>query len=206
MSASISTTFLNFSAGLQALLGVVVFVGDSLTAGYNGADGTFDVTVTAPPHSFLNANPTAIVTNAGVGGWKIDPDMINDGSVHVDPHYDATKPFNIANMWGGTNDLYLANTPPATLLTKLQTWTTARRAVGFKCLVSNCIQRNSLDPAIVSTWNALLISNQSSVADGSIIDLFTIVGTPAQSDGTHISTAQGILVAGAWETAVRGII
>jgi hypothetical protein len=190
------------------LLGKIIGVGDSLSAGYNSADSTFDVTVTAPLHSLANANTSVTWVNTAVGGWKINPDMINDAATHVDPAYDGTKPWNIICFWGGTNDLYLAGTPPATLLGNLQTYVAARRAAnpGVKIIVSNCIPRNSLNPATVTTWNNLLVANQASVADAAIVDLFTIVGTPGQSDGTHITTAQGVSAASAWETTIRSII
>lgn len=187
------------------LTGIVVASGDSIMAGANGADSTFNDTVLAPFQSFANANPSCSVYSNAQGGYSIDPYVIA-GASFVDGKYNAARQFNIHWLWAATNDLYLNGTSPAALLDALKPYANLRRAAGLKFVMTNCLERNSLDPAKVATWNALILAHWQEFADAPPIDAHTICGPPAQADQTHISTAQGAAVAAAAETVFRGLI
>lgn len=195
-------------ASQSVLAGVVVFEGDSLTAGYDPNNGTDDTTVISPPHQFAIRNPSALVTNVAGDGDEV-VNMIGEASTQVTPRYDSSKPFNVASIWGGTNDMVDVRTAAETYA-NISTWCTARRSTGFKVICSNTIRRVDLNETKRTSLNAMLAAGHSFC--DALVDLSALLGdwttNPSywEFDQIHITSAGTAVVAAAWETAIRGIL
>jgi lysophospholipase L1-like esterase len=195
---------------IDNLDGVVVFEGDSLTAGYNATTG-LDGGVTPPPTSFDSANPNATVFNVSVGGQSVNTHMIAQGASQVDSEYDSGASWNVAILWAGTNDLVNEGRTAAQAYTDIVTWCTARRSAGFLVVVCNTITRTGLSEVTRGQLNSSLASGWSGFADA-YVDLSALLidraTKPAlwQTDDIHITAAGGVVVANAVEAAIRSLV
>jgi lysophospholipase L1-like esterase len=90
-----------------------------------------------------------------------------DAATQVDPNFSANRPANILIAWAGTNDLVLgANV--ATTQTRITTYCTNRRAVGWKVIIGTILPRDfggtfEADRQTVNTW---IRANWATFADG----------------------------------------
>lgn len=118
----------------QQLAPVVVFDGDSITAGQG--------TTTAYPSRTMTAVTTASWLNLGVSGQTIAT-MNTNRAENVEPLYRSDAPSgSIVCLFGGTNDLYGVTTS-ATVITALQAYAAGVKAVGLKCLVGTILPRSN---------------------------------------------------------------
>ena len=105
--------------------------GDSITQGYG-------VTTPWTNSLSLNAGPWCI-TNQGISGGTIVK-MTADAPVNIDTLF-VSGATNILSIWGGTNDIAVSNLTPAQVFSDIQTYVTARKAVGWKVIVIPPVSR-----------------------------------------------------------------
>lgn len=146
----------------------VVCDGDSITFGFNLA---------TPWTSSLSLGlaPWA-VTNKGIVGQTLAT-MVTNAATNIDPLFvNDPAVTNVVVVWGGTND-FAGAASVATVEGSLQTYATARQAVGWKVVTVFMISRTGLDSqkdqynafmqASFSNWaNGLVTLNSNLTADG----------------------------------------
>jgi lysophospholipase L1-like esterase len=151
--------FVRASVGVAA--GLVVCDGDSMTAGFG-----------LQPSEFY---PTVLATSLG-GAWTVDntavtgrniQQMIDAAPASVDTQY-GNPGSNTVVILGGSNDV-ATGTSAATILSRLATYTSARRGVGWRVFVGTIPPNGSLSGAQETarqTVNSTIRSNLATYGDG----------------------------------------
>jgi lysophospholipase L1-like esterase len=120
-------------ASVDQKLGVIIFDGDSLTAGSEATDPY--------PSQVMRQMPNSICWyNLGIGGLRIR-DILEMAPTRVDRRYNARLGRNVVVVWAGTNDLALWNHQPAAVFSRIKQYCLDRRAQGFKVLVLTMLPR-----------------------------------------------------------------
>jgi len=120
--------------------------------------------------------------------------MLANAPANIDPLFNSSAALNVVAIWGGINDL-ASSVTPATVYSDLQSYCSARHAVGWKCIVVTLPSNKFVDNTRAQV-NASLRANHS-FADA----LVDFAGTPLdctgcwsnttwfQSDGIHPNEA-----------------
>jgi lysophospholipase L1-like esterase len=122
------------SVPLDPQIGVIVFDGDSLTAGSEATD----------PYPSQVMRTFASGTswyNLGIGGLRIK-DILDMAPTRVDRRFNSRLGRNVVVVWAGTNDLALWNHMASAVYKRLQQYCEERRQQGFTVLVLTMIPRN----------------------------------------------------------------
>lgn len=185
--------------------GVVVFDGDSLTAGQGVAVGYRWPTLA----SAQIAGGACYFVNSGTAGETVTQ-MNADGATDVDAHFDADG--SIAVLWGGTNDIDNGDSA-ATVYARITTWVQARQTAGFAAVVCTLIP-NALHSGGQDTERLALntlITGNAAGADAIVnmaarSEFTTTVSSGYQGDGTHLSTVGNQAAAEEAATVVNDLI
>jgi lysophospholipase L1-like esterase len=145
----------------QAQPGLVVCDGDSMTAGFGLDPSEFYPTVLG-----TSLGGAWTVTNTAVTGRNIQQ-MIDAAPTSVDTQY-GNPGSNTVVILGGSNDV-ATGTSAATILSRLETYTAARRAVGWTVFIGTIPPNGSLSGAQETarqTVNSTIRSNLATYGDG----------------------------------------
>ncbi len=192
--------------------GKVVFLGDSLTAGFGL---TTPLTQSYP-------NQTLTLLNADTFSYTIYNKGINgQTAATIDTNFASqlasTGPLgrvqNVIEVLAGINDLFAGTTAAAAYVSLQSIWSKAR-AAGYKVVAVTLTPANTVTPdSLRTSLNTLILSNAAlydAVAD---IGADATVGcagcqnnaTYYQGDGVHWTTAGAAIVAGLAKPAVEAV-
>jgi lysophospholipase L1-like esterase len=149
--------------------GVLVFAGDSITAGNHVGAGEDYPTLVGGMLGGVIVNNLAVPSSTiGSGTQGSDADALYNGS----------KPVNVCCVMWGINDL-AGGASPATAKASLKTWCLARKAAGFVVAVLTILPCNTFGNAnaLRNEFNALVR------ADRSFYDLLIDVGITSTTMG-----------------------
>lgn len=176
----------------------LIFDGDSLTKGYTIANPTHPIITNTYPWKACRQLSSVKGGNIGVTGAKLTAmPVVSLASVNTN---DYGK--NVVIIWGGTNDIYVDGVDNATVLTRLQSYVSARKAEGWKVIILSMIVRSQFDPTMEGYRVAF---NSSISSDHSFADGFADVAADArlqnysdttyfESDGVHLTpTGYGVV-------------
>jgi lysophospholipase L1-like esterase len=164
------------TVSLDPQIGVIVFDGDSLTAGSEATD----------PYPSQIMRTFASGTswyNLGIGGLRIK-DILDMAPTRVDRRFNPRLGRNVVVVWAGTNDLALWNHMASAVYKRLRQYCEERRAQGFTVLVLTMLPRN--DKVCLSGFeerrqsvNRKLRESWTGFADG-LVDVAAdpLIGTP----------------------------
>jgi lysophospholipase L1-like esterase len=119
---------------LDPQIGVIVFDGDSLTAGSEATDPY-------PSQIMRTFASGTYWYNLGIGGLRIK-DILDMAPTRVDRRFNPRLGRNVVVVWAGTNDLALWNHMASAVYKRLQQYCEERRAQGFTVLVLTMLPRN----------------------------------------------------------------
>jgi lysophospholipase L1-like esterase len=184
--------------------GLVVADGDSMTSGY-----LLEAGEAWPSVLGVSLGGAWSVTNHAVTGRPVQTMIDNAGT--VDSQYNAANPENWVVILGGTNDIATGSSS-ATLMGKLQTYWSGRRAAGFLvaiCTIPPCGQYDGTQESIrvatnTSIRNSLATYGDALVdfaADSRLDDAFDATYFMA-GDRTHPTAAGAAVMAELVETQV----
>jgi hypothetical protein len=128
----------------------VVFDGDSMSLPQTGTNDQSYHTFSLEFLSYTGLNSW----NVAIGGETLQT-MLADFSAHVGSLYVATAPFVVV-VEGGTNDIRLNGTAPATIYGYLQSYVTAVHALGSNAKVAVTVNLLQCDIFENGTWNSSL--------------------------------------------------
>ena len=121
-------------ASLDPGIGVIVFDGDSLTAGSEATDPY--------PSQVMRKMDSGICWyNLGIGGLRIK-DILAMAPTRVDRRFNSRLGRNVVVVWAGTNDLALWNHMASAVFERLEQYCLDRRQQGFTVLVLTMLPRN----------------------------------------------------------------
>lgn len=157
--------YVNASHASTTNLPQIIFDGDSLTDGVGSTSGE---TYPKQTIDLLGGTTAFRYYNQGVSG-QTTQQMIDDGVSQIDPLYSSFKRDNIVVLWGGTNDLYFGASA-ATTYSRIVEYATARRAAGYKVIVTTILPRSGGDipgtfEADRQTVNTNIRNNWATFAD-----------------------------------------
>ncbi len=121
------------SASPDPRIGVIVFDGDSLTAGSEATDPY-------PSQIMRSFDAGVIWYNLGIGGLRIR-DILDMAPTRVDRRFNPRLGRNVVVVWAGTNDLALWNHMASAVCRRLQQYCQERRDQGFTVLVLTMLPR-----------------------------------------------------------------
>lgn len=109
------------------------------------------------------------IYNVGLNSDTVQS-MLTEAATQVDPFLHSGSLWKTyAALWAGTNDLALAGRTDSQVYADIVTWCTARRAAGFKVVVSSIIARGATLPGNFETYrasvNTQLRANWTTFAD-----------------------------------------
>jgi hypothetical protein len=150
--------------------------------------------------------------NYGVNGQTVTQ-MAADAATQIDAQR-YSRPANILGAWGGVNDI-IAGKSAAALYAEYAAYCEARQAAGWEVLAFTQHSWRYLGvdrDAVIAAFNALVIANWTTFADG-LVDLSAEpnIGPPGSysnltyynADGVHLTAAGDALVAALVKTAVQ---
>ena len=138
----------------------VVADGDSITCGTCVTNGPSPYTGYAGSNTLLvNGVTPASLTNSGRAGINMISQLEPGAAQAVDPAYAPKAQGNVVIIWGGTND------GGTNMQDSLRSYCTARRLVGWKCLVVSMISRTGSDTT-KNTYGAWMRQHWKEFADG----------------------------------------
>lgn len=193
-----------------ALNNIVLFSGDSIATGFasDASNGTAYADLAMVSLGF-SANQW--FATAGQGAKIADAGTV-DTSL-ADPIYQSGK-INIISAQAGVNDLIAGNSL-ATMQTDIQAYCAARRAVGWKIIVTTIMPSSAIGTdANRTAYNSWLVANWNTFADG-LADVASdaTMGNPANTsnttyfaDGTHPTATGHALIAPYFATAISGLL
>ena len=161
---------------LDPRIGVIIFDGDSLTAGSEATDPY-------PSQVMRSFAAGTYWYNLGIGGLRIR-DILDMAPTRVDRRFNSRLGRNVVVVWAGTNDLALWNHMASAVSTRLQKYCEERRAQGFTVLVLTMLPRN--DKACLPGFeerrqavNRKLREEWPTFADGLVdVAVDPLIGTP----------------------------
>jgi lysophospholipase L1-like esterase len=192
--------------------GLIVFDGDSLTAGVGAGPGE------DYPSDVMRQLPEELDgVNIAVPGqtWS---DMLADAEAQVDPLQSNTRPVNALVVWAGTNDLRRTRTA-GRVWSDLQSYCRDRRDHGWSVVlltVLPCLPRKpqSRFEEERQQLNAIIRARWREVADG-LADVAADprIGDPAgpdaqvfSTDGTHHNAAGNVVIAEVVTATLRPLV
>lgn len=120
---------------------IIVFDGDSLTA---GAQGSTVPRYPMPSRVMDSRTSTEYFHNWGISGQTLAI-MVTNRATNVDPLRDVVRSKNVLVVWGGTNDISLAAATGLDVYNSLVTYCTAAKAAGWdKIVVLTCLPREAV--------------------------------------------------------------
>lgn len=186
----------------------LIFDGDSLTA--------FEGYVTIVRVIQTEKGDTLTVVNYAVPGQDILM-MISDAPTQVDTPTNKNKPLNILSCWAGTNHIGFNRALGSTTHDTLKSYCQARRAYGFKVMVTTCLPRLDFDTsqeAQRTIFNNLIRTEWASYADA-LVDVASdpIMGAVATTsnklyyaDGIHFGSSGSDRLAPYFVTAIEKLL
>jgi lysophospholipase L1-like esterase len=159
----------NLTSAVRILLASVVaifmtflllFDGDSLTAGYYAAEGS-----SYPEQCFALIGGQGTYINVAVNGQNA-ADMLSDAMATIDPLATHTK--NILVAWGGANDIFWSHSGTTTY-NQLVSYCTGRRAAGYLVIIVDILPSTAYDATKETErtiLNTALAANWASFANG----------------------------------------
>lgn len=187
--------------------------GDSITAGV-GTNATsnggtpWPTAIAALLTGYGGASPVTIV-NLGISGEALSS-MVTAAPTAIDRNRAGQRRKEIVVIAGGSNDLQ-SGVAAATVYADLVAYCAARRAAGFRVIVCTIMKRAS-QPAAAATYNALVIANAATIADG-LVDLaadprldYTVTPANWQNDNTHPNDAGAAVIASLIAPVVNGLL
>jgi hypothetical protein len=141
--------------------GVVVWDGGSIVAGH-GADPGFEY-----PTQTLAVVPRAVESFISSTASAKIADMLADGPIEVDAHYQAGADLNVCVVLAGGGD-FRKGASAASVLTALKAYCGQRRAAGFHVVVLSVLPSNRplTFPAARFAFNTMLRDEWREFADG----------------------------------------
>lgn len=198
MTATIQTSFLNFSSSSQLLN--IVALGDSITEGYP------DFGVYAYTTRLAVLRPTANIVNAGLSGATYTDVANTLIPTYIAGHLDPSR-FNICLLMCGINDILEFGQSAAATLAAASTNIATIKGYGFKVMVSSLLPYNfSSNQSVRTAFNAGIASQGA--------DYFTNIGAesyynPANGavyvDELHLTHAGYSALGDSWHSALIGI-
>lgn len=163
-SVTLVENYLALTYGVASKL--IVMDGDSLTRG-SGASADLSDNYPAQLAGLLSTSYDLI--NTGVGG-QTTTDMIADAATEIDPLLTWRPRTSGLVVFWNTNDLFFSASVADTQA-RIQSYCTARRAVGWKCIVGTILPRSSVGTPGTYEANRLLVNqwirdNWATFADG----------------------------------------
>jgi lysophospholipase L1-like esterase len=186
--------------------------GDSLSMGYGLVAGIQQTAnYAAQARDLLGANWD--IYDRGISGQTIS-DMIGNAATHVDILYQSSALQNILLVQGGFNDAF-QGASAATIQSRLQTYLTARQAVGWKIVIAPLPRSNFAgQPADYATTRATV--NAWIAANTNFYDAYsdftndTRIGTTADTTNTNYFQADQIHLAqgghAVWSTYTKSAV
>lgn len=185
------------SRRIGILNGKLTAAGDSNTAipGQNGTDSWVT--------RLIADAPLLTCVSLGIGGMTVadmDTEKSNSNpAVGVYVNFDGAKPFNVATLMGGTNDIATTSDTAATMYSHYTSWNAGVKGANPSCLTIAMTvlwgsNHNAGQLVRLDAFNALIMANAAGF--NAVFDAYTALGTNGAnfSDGYHTSTAGAQLI------------